>query len=158
MSTPPLLLYTTIILLRWVVFFSSKGLILRVVKKKKPNYTTQQQKPIQLRSSNRLIYEFFMKKKVLCKDKPFTPSLSIKLQVPIIYLQTVSFFLFASACYKVVQTQNCYLQWWTKVWYVLYYYYYHYYYYLCYIFFFTQKLLFFVAIKQHPHLLQTYND
>ena len=152
MSTPPLYYIYTTILLR--VFFRQKAW-----RKNPPTTTTTTTKTIQLRSSNRLIYEKYFFLQVLCKDNPFTPSL--KLQVPInIPPNIVCLFLFASAStYKSgTDTTLLYLQWWTKVWYVLYYYYY-----LCYILllffvFLPKSYCFFVAIKQHPHLLQTYND
>jgi len=155
MSTPPPLLLYIYYFLVVVLFFY---LVKRLGKKSTHNYdttTTATKNPIQLRSSNRLIYEFFFwRKSALTRTKPFTPSLSllylalyIKLQVPIIYLQTSSvtlFCLFASAWLyiKWYGHKTCYiyiyLQWWTKVWYVLYYYYY-----LCYI-----LLLFFVFLPK----------
>ena len=95
MSTPPPLLLYIYYFLVVVLFFY---LVKRLGKKSTHNYdttTTATKNPIQLRSSNRLIYEFFFKK-VLCKDNPFTPSL--KLQVPInIPPNIVCLFLFASA-------------------------------------------------------------
>ena len=153
MSTPPpLLLYIYYFLVVVLFFISSKGL------EKNLNTTTtpqqqQQQNPIQLRSSNRLIYEFFFwRKSALTRTKPFTPSLSTLSRS--IYKATSTYnippniisdsFLFVCerlTIYKVVRTQNLlyiYLQWWTKVWYVLYYYYY-----LCYI-----LLLFFVFLPK----------
>ena len=116
----------------------------------------QQQKPYNWDQA----IDWFMKNiiflQVLCKDNPFTPSL--KLQVPInIPPNIVCLFLFASAStYKSgTDTTLLYLQWWTKVWYVLYYYFYYYYLY----FFYPKVIVFFCGyIKQHPHLLQTYND
>lgn len=132
-------------------FFSRQKAWKKIYAQLRHHHNNNNKKPIQLRSSNRLIYEFFfLKKKCSYKDKTIHPlsllylALYIKLQVPTIYLQTSSvtlFSLFASAWLyiKWYGHKTCYiyiyLQWWTKVWYVLYYYYY---YYLCYI-----SLLFF---------------
>ena len=174
MSTPPPLLLYIYYFLVVVLFFY---LVKRLGKKSTHNYdttTTATKNPIQLRSSNRLIYEFFfLKKKCSYKDKTIHP-LSLSTLSRSIYKATSTYnippniisdsFLFVCerlTIYKVVRTQNLlyiYLQWWTKVWYVLYYYYY-----LCYILllffvFLPKSYCFFVAIKQHPHLLQTYND
>ena len=153
MSTPPPLLLYIYYFLVVVLFFY---LVKRLGKKSTHNYdttTTATKNPIQLRSSNRLIYEFFFwRKSALTRTKPFTPSLSTLSRS--IYKATSTYnippniisdsFLFVCerlTIYKVVRTQNLlyiYLQWWTKVWYVLYYYYY-----LCYI-----LLLFFVFLPK----------
>ena len=107
MSTPPPLLLYIYYFLVVVLFFY---LVKRLGKKSTHNYdttTTATKNPIQLRSSNRLIYEFFFEEKVLLQGQNHSPPLSllylalyIKLQVPIIYLQTSSvtlFCLFVSA-------------------------------------------------------------
>ena len=145
MSTPPPLLFSC------CPFFS---LVKRPGKKSTHNYdtttTTTTKNPYNWdQAIDWFMNFFFLKKKCSYKDKTIHPlsllylALYIKLQVPIIYLQTSSvtlFCLFASAWLyiKWYGHKTCYihiyLQWWTKVWYVLYYYYY----YLCYI-----SLLFF---------------
>jgi len=147
MSTPPPLLLYIYYFLVVVLFFY---LVKRLGKKSTHNYdttTTATKNPIQLRSSNRLIYEFFFwRKSALTRTKPFTPSLSllylalyIKLQVPIIYLQTSSvtlFCLFVSAwlyikwyghktCYIYIYSdgQKCDMFYIIIITYAIYYYY-----------------------------------
>ena len=117
---------------------------------------------------------FFLKKKCSYKDKTIHP-LSLSTLSRSIYKATSTYnippniisdsFLFVCerlTIYKVVRTQNllyiyistvmdksviCFILLLLPMLYIIIIF--------C---FFTQKLLFFVAIKQHPHLLQTYND
>jgi len=174
MSTPPpLLLYIYYFLVVVLFFISSKGLEKNLHTTTTPQQQ-QQKTPYNWDQAIDWFMNFFFEEKVLLQGQNHSPPLSllylalyIKLQVPIIYLQTSSvtlFCLFVSAWLyiKWYGHKTCYiyiyLQWWTKVWYVLYYYYY-----LCYILllffvFLPKSYCFFVAIKQHPHLLQTYND
>ena len=146
MSTPPPLLLYIYYFLVVVLFFY---LVKRLGKKSTHNYdttTTATKNPIQLRSSNRLIYEFFFwRKSALTRTKPFTTlsllylALYIKLQVPIIYLQTSSvtlFCLFVSAwlyikwyghktCYIYIYSdgQKCDMFYIIIITYAIYYYY-----------------------------------
>ena len=172
MSTPPpLLLY--LLLFSCCPFFS---LVKRPGKKSTHNYdtttTTTTKNPYNWDQAIDWFMNFFFEEKVLLQGQNHSPPLSTLSRS--IYKATSTYnippniisdsFLFVCerlTIYKVVRTQNLlyiYLQWWTKVWYVLYYYYY-----LCYILllffvFLPKSYCFFVAIKQHPHLLQTYND
>ena len=146
MSTPPPLLLYIYYFLVVVLFFY---LVKRLGKKSTHNYdttTTATKNPIQLRSSNRLIYEFFFEEKVLLQGQNHSPPLSllylalyIKLQVPIIYLQTSSvtlFCLFVSAwlyikwyghktCYIYIYSdgQKCDMFYIIIITYAIYYYY-----------------------------------
>ena len=173
MSTPPpLLLYIYYFLVVVLFFISSKGLEKNLHTTTTPQQQ-QQKTPYNWDQAIDWFMNFFLKKKCSYKDKTIHP-LSLSTLSRSIYKATSTYnippniisdsFLFVCerlTIYKVVRTQNLlyiYLQWWTKVWYVLYYYYY-----LCYILllffvFLPKSYCFFVAIKQHPHLLQTYND
>ena len=170
MSTPPPLLFSC------CPFFS---LVKRPGKKSTHNYdttTTTTKKPIQLRSSNRLIYEFFFfEEKVLLQGQNHSPPLSTLSRS--IYKATSTYnippniisdsFLFVCerlTIYKVVRTQNLLYTYISTVMdksvicfilllllpmlYII----------IIFLFFLPKSYCFFVAIKQHPHLLQTYND
>ena len=175
MSTPPpLLLY--LLLFSCCPFFS---LVKRPGKKSTHNYdttTTTTKNPYNWDQAIDWFMNFFLKKKCSYKDKTIHPlsllylALYIKLQVPTIYLQTSSvtlFSLFASAwlyikwyghktCYIYIYISTvmdksviCFiLLLLLSMLYII----------IIFLFFLPKSYCFFVAIKQHPHLLQTYND